>query len=136
MASDRTEQAPTAAAEARKNLAEINDQWVHAVIRSDTAALSQLMAEDCIFSYVLDGDDGGQFISDIESGDLTVTSLDRETLEVRIYGSTGVVIAYDTADWHYKGRRIKGNYRTLHVYSDRGGRWQIVAIQASPIPSE
>jgi hypothetical protein len=136
MQGDLWGQGRRAAVEARKKLAEINDLWVGALIRSDTAVLSRLMAEDCIFSYALDGDDRAQFISDIEAGDLRVASLDRDTLDVRIYGSTGVVIAYDTADWRYKGRHIKGNYRTLHVYSERDGLWQIVAIQASPIPAE
>ena len=46
---------------------------------------------------------------------------------------TGVMTALDTADWQYKGRHIQGHYRTLHVYAERGGVWQIVAIQASHI---
>ena len=122
--------------EARQRLREINEQWVAALVRRDTELLNRLMAEDCIFSYALDGDDRVQFISDIDSGDLQVAALERETLEVRIYGSTGVVIAYDTADWRYKNRRIQGNYRTMHVYAERDGVWQIVAIQASPISAE
>jgi ketosteroid isomerase-like protein len=127
---------PGTAVEAKQKLKEINQQWVAALVRRDTALLNHLMAEDCIFSYALDGDDRAQFISDIDSGDLQVAFLERDTLEVRIYGSTGVVIAYDTADWRYKGRRIQGNYRTMHVYAERDGLWQIVAIQASPISSK
>jgi len=123
------------AVEAKRKIREINHQWVEALVSRNTLLLNKLMAEDCIFSYALDGDDRAQFISDIDSGDLKVASLDRDTLEVRVYGSTGVVIAYDTADWIYKGRPIQGNYRTMHVYSERGGLWQIVAIQASPISS-
>ena len=121
------------ALEARQKLREINHRWVDALIRRDTRLLGELMAEDCIFSYVLDGDEGAQFISDIDSGELQVDSLDRDTLEVRVYGSTGVVVAYDTANWRYKGRLITGNYRTMHVYAERDGHWQIVAIQASPV---
>jgi len=126
---------PGTAVRAKQTLIEINHEWVEALISRNTGLLKTLMAEDCIFSYALDGDDRAQFISDIESGDLKVDSLDRETLEVRVYGSTGVVIAYDTADWIYKGRRIQGNYRIMHVYAERDGLWQIVAIQASPILS-
>jgi hypothetical protein len=135
MTSEAVDPGRGAAVEARKKLAEINHQWVQALIRGDTPLLSRLMAEDCIFSYALDGEDRAQFVSEIDSGELQVASLDRDTLEVRVYGSTGVVLAYDTADWHYKGRHIKGNYRTLHVYSLLDGLWQIVAIQASPIPA-
>src|SRR5262249_58527850 len=109
---------PVMAAQAKQTLRELNHQWVEALVGRNTGLLNKLMAEDCIFSYALDGDDRAQFISDIDSGDLKVASLDRDTLEVRVYGSTGVVIAYDTADWIYKGRPIQGNYRTMHVYSD------------------
>src|SRR5262249_28762509 len=127
--------APGTTVQAKQTLRRLNHDWVAALISRNTDLLKTLMAEDCIFSYALDGDDRAQFISDIESGELTVDSLDRDTLEVRVYGSTGVVIAYDTADWVYKGRRIQGNYRIMHVYAERYGLWQIVAIQASPISS-
>src|SRR5262245_51011134 len=126
---------PAMAAQAKQTLRELNHQLVEALVGRNTGLLKTLMAEDCIFSYALDGDDRAQFISDIDSGELKVDSLDRNTLEVRVYGSTGVVIAYDTADWTYKGRRIQGNYRIMHVYAELGGLWQIVAIQASPIRS-
>jgi ketosteroid isomerase-like protein len=116
-----------------QQLRRINDEWVAALVRGDTATLNQLMDEGCIFSYALDGDDKAQFIADIESGELRVTSLNRDHVEVSIYGSTGVLIAFDTADWMYKGQHIRNHYRTIHVYAERDGQWQIVAIQASPI---
>jgi hypothetical protein len=43
------------------------------------------------------------------------------------------VIAHDEADWNYKGSHIQAHYRSIHVYAERNGRWQIVAIQVSPI---
>jgi ketosteroid isomerase-like protein len=125
-----------ASIQAEQTVKQINQEWVAALERGDTATLNRLMAEDCIFSYVLDGDDKAQFISDIESGNLRVKTLKRDNVEVRIYGPTGVLLAYDTADWWYKGQHIQGYYRAIHVYSLRDGQWQIVAIQASPISSE
>ena len=119
--------------QAEQTIRQINNEWVAALERGDTAALNRLMAEDCIFSYVLDGDDKAQFISDIDSGNLRVESLKRDNVEVRIYGPTGVLLAYDTANWWYKGQHIQGYYRSIHVYSERDGQWQLVAIQASPI---
>jgi ketosteroid isomerase-like protein len=116
-----------------QQLRRINGEWVEALVRSDTATLNRLMDEGCIFSYALDGDDKAQFIADIEAGDLRVASLKRDHVEVSIYGSTGVLIAFDTADWMYKGQHIQSHYRTIHVYAERDGQWQIVAIQASPI---
>ena len=122
--------------EAEQKIRQINNEWVAALEHADTAALNRLMAENCIFSYALDGDDKAQFISDIDSGDLRVKSLKRDNVEVRIYDSTGVLLAYDTADWWYKGKHIGGYYRSIHVYSFHDGLWQIVAIQASPISAD
>jgi hypothetical protein len=129
---DKTNE-PTSTIQAEQKLSRINERWVAALIEGDTATLDQLMAEGCIFTYTLEGDDKTEFINDIEAGNLKVDVLNRDNVEVRIYGSTGVLIALDTADWNYKGRHIKGHYRSMHVYSERDGIWQIVAIQASPI---
>jgi ketosteroid isomerase-like protein len=116
-----------------QQLRRINKEWVDALVQGDTATLNRVMDENCIFSYALDGDDKSQFIADIESGELKVDSLKRDNVEVWIYGSTGVLIAFDTAVWNYKGQHIQNHYRTIHVYAERDGQWQIVAIQASPI---
>ncbi|HLG16521.1 MAG TPA: hypothetical protein VJH03_18740 [Blastocatellia bacterium] len=51
----------------------------------------------------------------------------------RVYGSTAVVSALDTAKWQYKGHIILGYYRIIHVYAEREGRWQLVLVQACPI---
>lgn len=120
---------------AEQKVRQINKDWVAALERGDTATLNQLMADDCIFSYALDGDDKAQFISDIEAGNLLVKTIKRDNVEVRIYGHTGVLLAYDTTEWWYKGHHMEGYYRIIHVYSELEGRWQIVAIQASPISS-
>ena len=105
--------------EAEQKVKQINKEWVAALERGDTATLNQLMAEDCIFSYALDGDDKAQFISDIDSGALRVESIKRDNVEVRIYGQTGVLLAYDTTDWRYKGhahgRLLPDNPRLLRA---------------------
>lgn len=111
----------------------INERWLEALESGDTATLNALMDEGCIFSYSLEGDDRAQFIADIDAGELRVHSLKRDNVEVRIYGATGVLLAFDTADWNYKGQHIQNHYRTIHVYNKRDGHWQIVTIQASPI---
>jgi ketosteroid isomerase-like protein len=127
---------PDSEIQVEQKLRQNNREWVEALIDGDTATLNRLMDEGCVFSYVLDGDDRAQFIGDIQSGELKVETLKRDTIEVRVYGSTGVVIAHDEADWEYKGSRIHGHYRTIHVYNYREGHWRIVAIQTSPIPLE
>lgn len=133
MADQDEDAQPNSDIEAEHNLKRISQDWVRAAIHKDTSTLEQLMDDHCIFTDALTGDDKAQFIADIASGDLQINSLNRENVEVRVYGSTGVVTALDTADWIYHGRHIQGPYRTTKVYAERGGVWQIVAIHSSPI---
>lgn len=114
-------------------LRRMNSEWVAALVRRDTATLERIMARDCIFTYALEGDSTEQFIADIGSGDLVVESMTRDNVEVRVFGHTAVLTGTDTTRWLYKGHTIEGYYRTIHVYAERDGRWQVVAIQASPI---
>lgn len=136
MAGEAKGENTTSTIEAERELRRMNEEWVAALVAGDTETLNHLMDEGCMFSYALDGDDRDQFIADIRAGELRVDVLKRERVEVSIFGSTGVLIAFDTADWRYKGQHIKSHYRSLHVYACREGRWQIVAIQASPISLE
>jgi ketosteroid isomerase-like protein len=121
--------------EDEREIRRINSEWVDALVRGDAATLNNVMDEHCIFSYALEGDDKAQFLADIEAGEVRVDLLKREQVEVRVYGPTGVLTALDTADWLYRGHRIQGFYRTIHVYTNTGSGWKIVAIQASPISS-
>lgn len=111
----------------------MNSEWITALVQGDTAMLARIMAWDCTFTYPLEGDGTEQFIADVGSGDLTVESMTRDNVEVRVFGQTAVLTGVDTAKWLYKGHVIEGYYRTIHVYAERDGRWQLVAIQACPI---
>ena len=116
-----------------RELRRMNVAWVSALIHKDTGALVRIMAADCSFTYPLEGDGRDQFISDVESGDLTVESMTRDNVEVRVFGQTAVVTGLDTAKWIYKGHQIEGYYSTINVYAEREGLWQLVAIQACPL---
>jgi ketosteroid isomerase-like protein len=112
---------------------QLNDEWVRAVVGRDQPTLERIMAEDFNFTFLLDGDDKAQFISDVISGDLKVEQFKREQVHVRVYGATAVLTCRDDAEWQYKGRDISGTYKTLHVYAEREGRWQLVAAQVCPV---
>lgn len=116
-----------------QELRQKNDEWVQALVNRDAATLNRIMADDCVFTHPLEGDDKAQFVSDVESGDLRVEYMHRERVDVRIYGSTAVISCRDDAKWLYGGREISGIYRTLHVYSKRAEGWQLVAVQSCPV---
>jgi len=117
-----------------QQLRQMNDDWVKAMVRRDAEALDRIMAHDFFFTYPMEGDDKSQFIADVMSGDLAIEHITRDHVSVRIFGSTAVLTARDTAKWLYKGRELEGHYKIIHVYSERDNRWQLVAVQACPMP--
>ena len=111
----------------------MSGEWVAALMQRDIETLVRIMAPDCTFTYPLEGDGTEQFIADVASGDLTVESIARDNVEVRVFGPTAVLTGLDTTKWHYKGHAIDGYYRIIQVFAERHDRWQMVAIQACPI---
>jgi len=119
--------------EVEQHLRQLNDEWVKAVVRGDGETLNRVMADDFIFTYPLEGDDKAQFIADITSGDLKIEHITREQLSVRVFGSTAVLAARDSATWLYHGRELSGQYKVILIYSKRENGWQLCAVQACPM---
>ncbi len=115
-------------------LRQMNDEWVKALVRGDGETLDRIMADDFFFAYPFEGDDKGQFISDISSGDIRIEFITRENTSIRIWGTTAVLTGKDSAKWYYRGRNFSGHYKIIHVYAHRNDLWQLVSAQACPIP--
>jgi ketosteroid isomerase-like protein len=125
---------PVSNIETEQFLRQLNDEWVKALMRRDAETLYRIMADDFFFAYPLEGDDRAQFIADVTSGDLIVEHITRHQRNIRVFGSTAVLTARDSAKWIYQGRELEGQYKVLHVYAERDNRWQLVAIQICPMP--
>ncbi|MDQ2922411.1 MAG: nuclear transport factor 2 family protein [Acidobacteriota bacterium] len=115
-------------------LRQMNDEWVKALVRGDGETLDRIMADDFFFAYPFEGDDKAQFINDLSSGDVRVEFITRENVGVRIWDNTAVVTGRDSAKWYYQGRDFSGHYKIIHIYVHRNDRWQLVSVQACPIP--
>lgn len=81
-----------------------------------------------MLAYPFEGDDKGQFIADVVTGEVTVESLEPHDATVRVSGATGIVFGSETANWRYRARDLSGPYRFVRVYTRRQDRWQIVAL--------
>ena len=125
--------APSNRIETEQYLRQTNDEWVKALVRGDGETLNRIMADDFFFAYPMEGDDKWQFIEDVTSGEIKVEYLNRENVAVRIFGSTAVLSAHDSAKWFYQGRDFSGHYKIAHIYSKRDEQWQLVAVQACPL---
>ena len=128
-----TQQSSRPPIEIEQQIRQLNDEWVKAIVRADAEALNRIMADDFYFTYPLEGDDKTQFIADVTSGDLKIKHIAREQLNVRVFGTTAVLTARDSATWLYHGRELSGQYKILSVYAQRNDCWQLCAIQACPM---
>jgi len=130
---DTSAQPRPAAIDVEQHLRQMNDDWVKAMMRADGETLDRIMADDFFFTYPLEGDDKAQFIADVTSGDLKIEHITREQCRVRVFGSTAVLAARDSATWLYHGRELSGQYKIIKIFAERAGRWQLCAIQACPM---
>ncbi len=119
--------------ETEQILRQMNDEWVKALVRGDGETLGRIMADDFFFAYPMEGDDKQTFIDDVVSGAIKVEHLQRENVGVRVWENTAVITAKDSAKWFYQGRDFSGQYKIIHVYAQRGGKWLLVSVQACPI---
>lgn len=120
--------------EIEQYLRQLNDDWVKAMMRANADELDRIMADDFYFTYPLEGDDKASVISDITSGELKIEHFARSHVSVRVFGSTAVLTARDSATWMYHGRELAGQYKVLVVFAERSGTWKMCAIQACPMP--
>lgn len=105
-----------------------------AIVRGDTAALARLYAPDYRFINGL-----GQLRTRDDvlraqaTEDVQTLSLRYEDLEIRVFGSTGVVTGRAIVTTADRGQRYEGQSRFTRVHLYRDGRWRVVLYQVSRI---
>jgi ketosteroid isomerase-like protein len=123
-------QDPKAAEAATK----MEQEWVGAFVRRDTAYLEGFLAEDYAFTYP-DGTvvDKGREIENVKSGYVALAEIKLSELKARTYGDTAVITGRSTLKGKFDGRDVGGEYRFTDVFVKRGDRWQCVAGQLTRI---
>jgi len=87
---------------------------------------------------VLTGPDGmvqtkAQLLADVKSGALNLESSDVSDMKVHVHGDAAVVTYASVDKGKYKTQDISGRYRWTDFFVRRGGTWQIVAGQGTPV---
>lgn len=108
--------------------------YAEAVLRKDSVALRRIEAADA----VIVGPDGsvGTGADDIRavlSGEVVFDSLKVDSLVIRPVGPVVVVSALSISRARAGTTDISGTYRLLDVWARRGGQWQVVAEQITPV---
>ena len=108
----------------------LESQRAQALLKADTLALSQLVADDFIeisrFGTLRTKADN---LREIASGTLTLTSVRYDSLSVRIYGDVAVLQGIADNTGTFRGFPFTGKIRYTRVFVRRDGRWRAVAMQ-------
>jgi ketosteroid isomerase-like protein len=114
---------------------QLEEDWRQAVLKSDTNAMSALLADD-FMGITARGtlQTRDQVLDNMRTGRIHLTALDVSDRKVRIYGKTAVVTSFA----HMEGTNIDGdmtgNFRYTRVYvKNQAGEWKIVSFEASRV---
>jgi ketosteroid isomerase-like protein len=117
---------PPAAIEAA--VAQLERDWVSAIVKKDAAALDRLLAEEFAgVSPTAHYYDKRMAMDDLTTGTYQVESMALDEVSVNAYGDSAVAFASQQEKSRYAGTDISGHYHYTNVWVHRDGRWQVVA---------
>ena len=107
--------------------------WTQAAVKQDAVGLQRFMAEDLQYAHA-----GGQvqnreqYIAAVTHGPARYESLTFSDVNIRLYGKVAVLTAF--VDVKIVGRD-SFRVRTLQVYVENNGQWQMAAHQSTRLGS-
>ncbi len=108
----------------------LESQRAQALLKADTVALSQLLADDFVeISRLGTLRTKADNMREIASGALRLTSVRYDSLSVRIYGDVAVLQGIADNTGTFCGFPFTGKIRYTRVFVRRDGRWRAVAMQ-------
>ena len=115
----------------------VQDALVQAYIHRDLAPMNSILADD----YIFIGEDGSvstkpQIIAMFKSGEQTVTSYDRDSETVRVYGDAAVMTYHYVSKETSKGAPADSDNWFTRVFVRRGGQWQVVSGHETRVHKE
>ncbi len=107
-----------------------------AMLRKDTKTLDSLWGDEYLFTNA----NGAlvtkaERIANLKSGATSLDSIapNEDQVHVRIYGNVAVVKSHVYLKGQYSGQATADNFRSIHVWVERKGRWQLVANQLTRV---
>ena len=110
---------------------EVAEGWYQAAIKQDRDALNKFLADDLSYCHA-----GGkvqtkaEYITSVMTGPPHYESMTYHDMHISIYGKTAVLTAF--ADIKLVNAPMF-RVRTLHVYVENGGQWQLVAHESTRV---
>lgn len=106
-----------------------------AMLRVDVAAVAACLGEDLSYTHSSgETETKAQFLETLRSGRIKYEQIEPGDVDVRLYGQTAVVTGRSTMHTRRDGQPQTFQIRFVEVDVERGGRWQMVAWQATRLP--
>ncbi len=121
--------------ENRNEIYQLEEIWRNAMLKADTTAMSNLLADD----YIAITSAGtlqtkAEAINNLRTRRMHVTGLDVADRKIRFYGDTAVVTSQASVQATTPDGDVNGNFRYTRVYvRDSQDKWKIVSFEASRI---
>ncbi len=113
----------------------LEQDWLHALVKADTATLEKLMAEDFLaISASGTLSDKQQYLHHISAGDNKFANIDVMDIKVRMQPSVAIVVSQVRVLGELDGRSVNGVFRYTKVYG-RGanGQWHVLNLEATRV---
>jgi hypothetical protein len=119
------------AAEPADAVREAADGWMNAAVKQDEAGFQRYLADDLSYSHANGRTQTkSEYMAAVLKGPPRYESFTLSDVKIRIYGKTAVFTAF--CDVKMVGQE-SFRVRTLQVYLDNGGQWQMTAHQSARV---
>lgn len=113
------------------SLKALNALFIHGSMTRDTAKLSRIFADDFI---LINPSGQRRNKQEVLNGFITsphFLSCEVDTVEIRLYGTIGLVLARAVFTTEDNGKQTTGKTNYLDVYEKRRGRWVAIAAHVT-----
>jgi ketosteroid isomerase-like protein len=113
----------------------LEQDWLHALTKADTAVLEKLMAEDFL-AISANGtlSDKQQYLHRVTDGINRFASIDIMDMKVRVQPSAAVVVSQVRVVGQLDGHPVNGVFRYTKVYGRMpNGQWHVLNLEATRV---
>jgi ketosteroid isomerase-like protein len=115
-------------------LSRLENVWNEAHVRGDADALDRLWADDFVVTVPdMPVMTKSEVIKVWRSGQMKFQRYQTSDTRIRVYDDAAVITGRLQRTRNFKGRDVDDDWRFTKVCIRRGGRWQVVSWQASPL---
>jgi ketosteroid isomerase-like protein len=119
---------------AQSALLKLEDSWATAMVKRDGKTFERLLAPGFVYTEDAVLMSRSDVLHEMTDGADTVAAARNEGMKVHLFGSTGVVTGWLVVKGRGKSGAFEHRYRFTDTWTEKRGKWQIVAAQDYLVP--